>query len=96
MLAGGDRVVRGFDETVMDTGGGLARQQLEAVERAASMLKLTQAPWYKTLMEALATGGIKAADAAQKAGLIPAVALSFALGALNDEESGAAVQQPRN
>jgi hypothetical protein len=66
--AGGPRVVEGFDRAMKT----MAPQALAETERWAAQKGWTQAPWFKSAMDALSTGGLAKLKELQKAGVVPA------------------------
>lgn len=77
----GPRVVENFDKNVAPK----AAEILARVESFAQKNGMTQAEWYRPLMEGLARGGLAEVKRLHKAGIIPAVALAaIGLGSLAD------------
>jgi hypothetical protein len=66
--AGGPRVVEGFDRAMQT----MAPQMLAKTEQWAAQKGWTQAPWFKSAMDALSSGGLAKLKELQKAGVVPA------------------------
>lgn len=69
--AAGPRVVENFNRTMQTIGPA----QLAATEAFAKQHNLTQAPFYRPMMEALSTGGLDALKALVAKGVVPVAAL---------------------
>jgi hypothetical protein len=79
--AGGPKVVAGFDEAARE----MSPQLLAKTEKWAAENNLTQAPWYRPMMEALSTGGLTKLKELVEKGIVPVVALG-ALGAMTGKD----------
>lgn len=79
--AGGPNVVAGFDEAARE----MSPQLLAKTEEFAAANNLTQAEWYRPMMEALSTGGIEKLKELVKQGIVPVVALGI-IGSLEGEQ----------
>jgi hypothetical protein len=80
--AGGPNMVAGFDKSMQT----IAPQQLAVVEQFAAQHGMTQAPFYKPMMQALSTGGLAALKDLVAKGIVPVAALGVITSAMQGEE----------
>jgi len=80
--AAGPRVVENFNRTMQT----IAPAQLAATEAFAKQHGLTQAPYYRPMMEALSTGGLDALKALVAKGIVPVTALYMVGQAMTDSQ----------
>jgi hypothetical protein len=80
--AGGPNMVAGFDKSMKT----IAPQQLAVVEQFAAQHGMTQAPYYRTMMEALSTGGLAALKDLVAKGVVPVAAFTAVVQTMQGEE----------
>lgn len=88
--AGGTKMAAGFDNFMQRQGPSM----LNAVDSMAQRTGMTQAPWYRPMLEALSQGGLPRLQELVKQGVVPVSALAaLGLASLPDHSAGQASAQ---